>query len=375
MAGGLPFNMLEHGPAKTSGLSGVFWRKAASTSAGHALAIFAGWKILALSAGGFFVFVAAALIEPLAAYTLSLALFGLPHVLSELRYVDRRFGRRLSRQILLPMAVLLPVIIGLRALTVFHLIPAETGFVAELSGVVLLALLSAQGFARQKILGVAVAGSLGLATFIAPFTTAVSLSILHNLTPLGFLWQIAPPHRRIGVMSLASSIFIGLPLLVATGIPRHLIGSLFGEAARIDPLGAGPLAEHLFVYIPQLLLDSQHAVDFFSACVVAQGAHYMAVILILPLALRRIDPEARGLLRWPKGVWFAGLCAAASMFFLVRSLGGFAEARSLYGIIASLHAWLEIPVLIAVFGSGDQQSDEQRRCVGGKRDHEGAVEP
>ena len=35
-------------------------------------------------------------IAPLAVYSLTLAAFGLPHVLSELRYVDRRFGRSLD---------------------------------------------------------------------------------------------------------------------------------------------------------------------------------------------------------------------------------------------------------------------------------------
>ena len=33
---------------------------------------------------------------PLATYTLALAIFGLPHVLSELRYVDHRFAARID---------------------------------------------------------------------------------------------------------------------------------------------------------------------------------------------------------------------------------------------------------------------------------------
>jgi len=44
---------------------------------------------------------------PLATYTAALALFGLAHVLSELRYVDHRFGARLRGGLLLPILLLI----------------------------------------------------------------------------------------------------------------------------------------------------------------------------------------------------------------------------------------------------------------------------
>jgi len=77
-------------------------------------------------------FAAFATMAPLAAYTTALALFGLPHVLSELRYVDRRFGRRLSLSYLAPIAALLAVIVAARACVVFGAAPAEVGAPVEL---------------------------------------------------------------------------------------------------------------------------------------------------------------------------------------------------------------------------------------------------
>ena len=44
---------------------------------------------------------------PLATYTTVLALFGMPHVGSELRYLDYRFGARLGRSVVYRLVALL----------------------------------------------------------------------------------------------------------------------------------------------------------------------------------------------------------------------------------------------------------------------------
>ncbi|MGO9024478.1 MAG: hypothetical protein ACLQIQ_09315 [Beijerinckiaceae bacterium] len=295
---------------------------------------------------GMFAFTTLALLAPLAIYTVSLALFGLPHVLSELRYVDHRFGRRLDRRLLLPIAVLLPAIVALRTATVFHLLAPALGVTAELGGVALLALCCAQGSAARRTVALVVAGSLGGATALAPYDAAISLAILHNLTPLGFLWQIVPSKKRRFAMFWAVAGFVGLPLLVATGWPRAALLCLFGPAGEIDPLHVGALAAQLYVYVPTPFIATPRAVDFFTASVVAQGAHYAAVLILLPLLLARLDRSARGLVMWPRAAFFVLLCGAAGALSLGAFFSGFAEARALYGIAASVHAWLEIPVLV-----------------------------
>jgi hypothetical protein len=181
---------------------------------------------------------------------------------------------------------------------------------------------------------------------VSPFDTAISLSILHNLTPLAFLWEISQRKSRWRVMLPALLVFVGLPVLVATGLPRLALAAAGIVASPLDPLDAGPLAGHLYIYVPVPLQSAASAVDLFSASVVAQCAHYAAVILVLPAMLAAGDPEARGIVAWPRGRVFVAILVVLSSIALYRFASGFVAARSLYGIAASLHAWVEIPLVI-----------------------------
>lgn len=296
-----------------------------------------------------------AVAAPLAVYTLTLALFGLPHVLSELRYVDRRFGQRIGRRLLLTIAGLLAAIAATRTAGVFHLLPTSTALPLELSLVAALALSVAGGSVARRATALTIGLGIGAATALAPFDTAVTFSILHNLTPLGFLWQLSPPAARARLIVPATSALLGLPLLVATGLPHLALESFGLVAPGTNPLHAGPLGAQLFVYVPGALSASRHAVDFFTASVVAQVGHYLSVIVVLPVLLARLEPGARGIIPWPRGRWFFAGLAIVSLISLMKFAVGFAEARSFYGIFASVHAWLEIPVLILALTGGAQR--------------------
>ncbi len=300
-------------------------------------------------------FACLAILEPLAAYAGALALFGLPHVLSELRYADRRFGRRIGSPLLGRVLVLLCGVVAIRASTNIRLLTPEIGVAAELAGVALLALLCARGGALQKCAAVAVGLAVGSGALLAPFDTAIVLSVLHNLTPLGFLWEIAPAGRRGRIMGVASVALLGLPLLVATGLPRAWLGSLGWAGAGADPLAAGPLTGQLYVYVPSWFADGPQALDLFTGAVVAQGGHYLAVIVVLPLLLRRLDPGARGLVAWPRERVFAAMLVAVGAASLGAFLSmGFAPARMVYGLAAAFHAWIEVPLLVLALTGGVQ---------------------
>jgi hypothetical protein len=217
---------------------------------------------------------------------------------------------------------------------------------AELSIVVLLALTAAAGPIVRCALAIGVAAALGVATLLEPYDTSIVLAMLHNLTPLVFLWEITPRSQRWQVMSAALAIFVALPLLVASGLPREALAALDGPAPSLDPLHAGPLSAHLYVYAPVPLLRYARDVDLFSASVVAQCAHYAAVIVVLPLVLQRHDPRAEGLVPWPRGIIFATIVALAAAVALSRFAADFGSARALYGIAASVHAWIEIPLIV-----------------------------
>jgi hypothetical protein len=283
---------------------------------------------------------------PLLIYSVTLASFGLAHVASELRYVDRRFGARIAPKRIGVMLALLIGAAAARACGVFGVVDQTSAVAAELSLVVVLALTAANGPAGRRALALVVAMSLGVATLLAPYDTTVVLSVLHNLTPLAFLWELTPRPSRLPVMAVALTVFIALPLVVATGLPRELLAALDLPTPPLDPLGAGPLANHLYIYAPAPLLGSFSGIDLFSASVIAQCAHYMAVIVILPALLQRHDPFAEGVVRWPRGVVFAAIVTLASAVALTRFAGDFVAARALYGIAASFHAWIEIPLIV-----------------------------
>jgi hypothetical protein len=289
---------------------------------------------------------AAAVTAPLLVYSVTLAVFGLAHVLSELRYVDRRFGRRIAPPRIAAMALLLVGAATARACGVFGVIDQAKAVTAELSFVIALALVAAHGSLARCAFAVAVAVALGVATLVAPYDTTITLSVLHNLTPLGFLWEITPRPSRVRVMMSALSVFVALPLLVATGWPRVVLAALDAPTATLDPLQAGSLSAHLYIYAPTPLLHYASAIDLFSASVVAQCAHYAAVIVMLPLLLQRRDPSAAGLLAWPRGTVFATIVTLASVVALQRFAGDFVAARAMYGIAASVHAWIEIPLIV-----------------------------
>jgi hypothetical protein len=68
--------------------------------------------------------------------------------------------------------------------------------------------------------------------------------------------------------------------------------------------------------------------------------------VVLPMLLARLDPAARGLVAWPRGWVFAGLLAGVSVLAVYRFGQEFAHTRALYGIAASVHAWIEVPLIV-----------------------------
>jgi hypothetical protein len=129
-------------------------------------------------------------------------------------------------------------------------------------------------------------------------------------------------------------------------LPRVALAAIGVVVPSIDPFGVGPLGDHLYVYVPTWPQDTGSAIDLFSASVVAQCAHYAAVIIVLPALLAATDPKAVGMVAWPKGRMFSTIVIVLSSIALYRFATGFVSARALYGIAASLHAWIEIPLII-----------------------------
>ena len=86
------------------------------------------------------VLAAASVLGPVWTYALSLALFGLPHVACELRYVDQRFGSRIGARTAALLGTGLLLVALLRLAAVGRIGDAETRLALELGLGALLAL-------------------------------------------------------------------------------------------------------------------------------------------------------------------------------------------------------------------------------------------
>lgn len=264
---------------------------------------------------------------PLLAYSVSLAVFGLAHVLYELRYVDGRFGSRVGGRLRWTLAGGLAALVGFRALGVAEVLDSgvfELGFGAFLAA----AVVPAMG-ARGPVAAI-VALLIALGMYLSPMHTFLLIAVLHNLTPVAFLAEARSP-----LTLPALCVFVGGPLFVASGLLQSL-----WWMPELTVLPTGALAGHLGVFVPSAWHAETWGAYAFSGVVFAQLMHYAVVIHVLP----GIDGQTPGI-RWPKRfpMWVALATAPLLAAFVLWS---FSEARQLYGIAATLHAWIEVPILL-----------------------------
>lgn len=292
---------------------------------------------------------------PLATYTLSLAAFGLAHVLSELRFVHRRYGARIHKQLSIVLLALLGAVVLLRVLALADALPpsitgqAEVG-VALVLGIVVLPLLGQRHPVRLGI-GIAICAALAAGLLVSAMHTLLVLAILHNFTPVGFLSDATDGAERRRVLAICGGVFVVIPVLIATGLPFDLAADTLGIAApEASILPAGPLSANLGAYLPPEFHDRPWALHAFSAVVFTQCMHYAVVIHVLP----RLDDEpteTRGSWR-PRLSGFTVLLVVAGAVWLAAFAWDFRLARSIYGIAAAVHAWVEIPILmVALLGA------------------------
>lgn len=308
---------------------------------------------------------------PLATYTLSLAAFGLAHVLSELRFVHRRYGARVHSQLAGVLVALLLGIVLLRISAIMGVLDAglagqlEVG-VALMLGIVVLPMLG-QRHPVQLGVGILVCAALAAGLLVSAMHTLLVLAILHNFTPIGFLADATEGARRRRMMALCAVVFLLMPVLIATGLPFDAASEIFGIAApEASLLPVGPLAEHLGAYLPPEVHGRAWATHAFSAVVFTQCMHYAIVIHVLPRLneesgdARSTDApstdapstDAKGTAVWtPRISGFTLFLIGAGLVWLAAFVWDFKLARRLYGVAAAVHAWVEIPILmIALLG-------------------------
>lgn len=298
--------------------------------------------------------VVAVVIAPLAAFVLMISAFGLPHVLYELRYVDERFSARLPVRLLAVISALVGAIALVRTANSMHWLASSVLMPIEFALGAALAFVAAHHMRENRVLG-AIAGALFAAgALYAPIEAFVLWAWLHNLTPLGFVAEITQGETRRRWLLLLGLPFLLLPVLVASGIFHAAAAHLFAfeTAYALSAFGAGdgPLTS----FLPPGVND----VHLFSAAVVAQSMHYVAVIVLLPRLLREHQGDAphETLVPWPGWRTFGiGVAAIAAIAFAVYAVS-YADARAGYSVAAAIHAWIELPILLLALGQGFRDS-------------------
>jgi hypothetical protein len=252
------------------------------------------------------------------------------------------------------IGALVGVIAAMRVASSAAILSSYTATLVELSLGGVLALSAAWFMRRWKLAGIAIALAFGIGVVYAPIPTFLVWAWVHNLTPLGFIAEATEGEERRRLVGTLSIFFLLVPALVATGIFHQAAFALTGFSAANGPSAFGAEARPLGSFLwPGATVESD--VALFSAAVVAQSMHYVAVILFLPRLITQRPQLAQGtaLAPWPRQwsifAWvIAGIAAAAFIVYAVD----YSTARSAYGVAAAIHAWVELPIFLMALGGG-----------------------
>lgn len=282
---------------------------------------------------------AAAVIAPVWTYAISLLLFGLPHVLVELRYIDQRFRARLPRRMLVGFGICLGGIVLVRALGLANVGSGHDRITVELLlGACLIAVaLPMIRNRRASPWALATGVALLLGVVYAPITTIVALALLHNLTPVGFLAERLQGNDRRFAMGICALVFAVVPGILLCTPPTGM--NLLG------PLTTGHLDSHLPTFVPPALLGTSFADRLFATAAYLQCMHYAVVLHVLP-RLSGGTETASVMMPWPSPRVFRTVVASVGLLAAIGFAANFGDTRSVYSLFAAVHAWIEIPVLL-----------------------------
>ena len=294
---------------------------------------------------------ALALTLPLATSVFGLLLFGVLHNYFELRYLVGRFSGLFTRRLFELTLLGLTVIVMIRLLPLGGLArPLEIVAVyGLLAGVLTLRLRHRPILLGGGLLvvGAALAASLRYSDY-----HFVVITHLHNVLPLVFLWEWVGR----GASTPAARTFRALNLTWAIGLPLLLLAGAFdGLAARValvDWTPAARIVGDVDGYVRAMTPpggDSVLGGRLLAVFALLQLLHYYAWCRFFPAVgtteVARFNGTMAGL-GLPAGRTLTGLAFALAGLVLLLMWTDFQRGRSLYGALASYHAYLEYALLL-----------------------------
>ncbi len=293
---------------------------------------------------------------PLATTVLGLILFGVLHNVLEIRYVAGRFAPVLSGRFLGLLLALITGIVICRLLTAYW--PGGARQAEIVLGFVVLAVGGVFGLrtlpgTRSLRGGLIVAGILALlaagaiASLAFPAYYFVVLTHLHNLVPLVFLWEWARriPHRGARTAFRLTQVLwiVLLPLVILAGALDRYVADGPGVVQRFVGSGSAVISSAT----PPALLD-QLGLRFLVVFAFMQTMHYVVWVGFLPRFGADATASFEARVPWLRGrrAWALGLGGGAVLAAVFVS--DYVQGKAIYAALASYHAYLEFPVLLAL---------------------------
>jgi hypothetical protein len=299
----------------------------------------------------------------MATTVIGLILFGILHNFLELRYVAGRFSGLFGSRFIELLLVLITGIVVCRLLVGLVGRPAQLAEVALAYAV--LAAGAWYGLHGWRRAGAwAVLAPAAIVSLVWPAYHFVVLSHLHNLVPLFFLWEWAGRLRSVSGRRLFRVVqvlwIVVVPLLILSGTLDAWLAADTGAVRSLVGDGQAVLAAS----VPPGEAATQVGLRFLTVFAFMQTMHYVVWVGFLP----RYAPDAGLALEarvpWLTGarVWAAGFLAAS--LFAVLFVTDFAQGKAVYAALASYHAYLEFPVLLALLAGGRFMQSASAREAG-----------
>ncbi|MEO7059428.1 MAG: hypothetical protein ABI083_06905 [Lapillicoccus sp.] len=311
------------------------------------------WTLSALMVGAAVVALGIAVRAPMTTTVLGLIAFGVLHNVLEIRYVAGRFAGVLTGLFLRLLLLLVTGIVVCRVLQGYIGAPAQYAEIAI--GYLVLGVGTWRGLTQWRrwagLVALAPAAALSLAN---PAYHFVVLAHLHNLVPLVFLWEWASrlDSRRGRRLFRATQVawVLVIPILLAVGLAdRWLVG---GTGVVEQFVGSGERV--LAASAPPGQAATVVGLRFLAVFAFLQTMHYVVWVAFLPTFAPDASQAFEARVPWltPRRLWTVG--GVAALFLGVLFLTDWAQGKAVYAALASYHAYLEFPVLLALLLGGQQ---------------------
>jgi hypothetical protein len=176
----------------------------------------------------------------------------------------------------------------------------------------------------------------------------VVLAHLHNVVPLVFLWEwarrIVSPRVRLAFQAAQVGWVLVVPALLLLGLADgwltgggDAVRSFVGDGSRVVAASAPPGEA-----------ATQLGLRFLAVFAFLQTMHYVVWVGFLPRFAPDASAEFDRRVPWLRGrrAWYAGLAGGA--FLAVLFVSDYTSGKAFYGALASYHAYIEFPVLLAL---------------------------